>query len=148
LGFEPKANASFTITASALENVEGNTRIYLEDQKENVLINLRENATYDFTASASDLVDRFRLHFSPTDITLDNDVLYQVDVWSHDKTIYINNEQNIQGEVIVYNMMGQKVYHGTLEGNLNTIGMTGQSGYYIVKVISDQNLTTTKVFIN
>jgi hypothetical protein len=147
LGLEPKNATSFSITASELESFNPETRIYLQDTKENVVIDLRETDTYEFTGSSSDRVDRFLLHFSPTKIELKESPFIDVDVWSYDKNIFIDNGQNIQGEVTVYNMMGQKVYHGTLEGNLNTIGMTSQSGYYIVKVINDQNLKTTKVFI-
>ncbi len=147
LGLEPRVEATFTITASELESFDSKIKIYLEDQKEKVLINLREQETYEFEASLSDPIERFLVHFSQTEVTLTQHNFNEVDIWSNNKTIFIDNTDNYQGEVVIYNVMGQKVYHGTLEGSVNPIGMTSQSGYYIVRVITDQNLQTVKVFI-
>jgi len=147
LGFEPKDETTYKISASEFESFESKTKLYLEDLKERKLINLRENANYEFTGSPTDPIERFLVHFSQTEVTLTQHNFNEVDIWSNNKTIFIDNTNNYQGEVVIYNVMGQKVYHGTLEGSVNTIGMTSQSGYYIVRVITDQNLQTVKVFI-
>jgi len=147
VGFESEMESPFTIYAEGLDNINGYTYIYLEDIVENVLINLREQGSYEFDAATSDPINRFLVHFSQTEIKLGQHGFNELDVWANNKTVYINNEDNYQGEIQVYNVMGQKVYHQQLEGSMNTIGLDSQSGYYFIRVITDQTLQTTKVFI-
>ncbi len=50
--------------------------------------------------------------------------------------------------VVVYNLMGQEVDKMKLNGDeFNNFRLDIQQGYYIVKVISEQSISTEKVYI-
>ncbi|MEA3478843.1 MAG: T9SS type A sorting domain-containing protein [Bacteroidota bacterium] len=147
LGFEAKEDGVYTFVASELESFEAAMSITLEDLRDNVIIDLKEKETYEFTASPADAADRFVIHFSGPFAVNDIPEIEDLHIWAFDKNIYVNNESNHNGEIVIYNVMGQEILRQGLEGNLNQIGLDSQAGYYIVKVITDQQLQTEKVFI-
>ena len=55
------------------------------------------------------------------------------------------NGQN--GEIVIYNLLGQEVTRKTAVNGLNKISLTQGNAAYIVKVISDQAVVCQKVFV-
>jgi hypothetical protein len=63
LCFLTQVAGSFTFTATNLASFDSNISVYLEDVESNVLQNLRDDNTYDFTSAAINTTTRFKLHF-------------------------------------------------------------------------------------
>lgn len=70
MGLKPGANGSFTLSFDGLASFPNSSLIFLEDKLSGEWINLRENNSYTFDASTTDLQDRFNLHFTaPIELT-------------------------------------------------------------------------------
>ena len=63
LGFKACADGKFTITASQLNTFQPDATIRLEDVKLGTSQNLMQNPVYTFSASTTDVTNRFLLHF-------------------------------------------------------------------------------------
>ncbi|MBN2175123.1 MAG: right-handed parallel beta-helix repeat-containing protein [Bacteroidales bacterium] len=153
IGLNVGAEAEYTITAYDLESFGSSANIYLEDKFEKTIVNLSEQTDYTFTASPSDNSDRFLLHFGPIldieepVIAVNND---EFSIYSFDHSVYIRNNSNnlISGNVSIFNISGQEMGRAKLFAtNLNKIDLNLNSGYYMVKVITGNNVYTQKVFI-
>ncbi|MBE9491789.1 MAG: T9SS type A sorting domain-containing protein, partial [Bacteroidetes bacterium] len=146
LGFEVGADGIYTITASEFESFD-NEDILLEDLIEGITVKLKENRVYSFNASPGDLVERFVVHFSELfGIDEDSDI-DRMHIYSYNNSVYINNTDNNRGEAVIYNVLGQEILQKVLEDGMNKIDMNTMSGYYIVRVITEKNSYTEKVFI-
>jgi hypothetical protein len=153
IGLEVTAETEYTIIVNGLSSFGEGVSVYLEDLKENVMIDLSEQIDYTFIASPLDEADRFILHFGvlgiedqPVVAEKENDVY----IYSNENSIYIKNnlQQDFNGQVIVYNIMGQQVLNRKLDVvNLNKIDLYTETGYYVVKVFSDRGVYSQKVFI-
>lgn len=67
-------------------------------------------------------------------------------IYSYQKNIYINVDENTTGSITVYDVMGREVANTSIDGTLNVITLE-KSGYYIVKVLGNTNNSSEKVFI-
>jgi len=71
-----------------------------------------------------------------------------INIWSYTDIVYIQTPHNINGDIVIYDMVGQEVIQEqTNPDGLNQIRITKGTGYYFVKVISEQMLYTEKVLI-
>ena len=67
---------------------------------------------------------------------------------SGDQLIVVDNSGKNQGDVVVYNMMGQAIASGKLNGNaMLKLSMNVPTGYYLVKITSPQTTQSSKVFV-
>lgn len=153
MGLEVPAEAEYTIIVNGISSFS-DVSVYLEDTKEDVMIDLSNQIDYTFYASPVDVADRFILHFGVMGIEDQPQVavneVENVIIYSNDHNIYIksNNQQNLSGNVIVYNVMGQEVLNEKLENTLmNKKELFTETGYYIVKVFGDSGVYTRKIFI-
>ncbi len=145
LGFKAGVAGTYVINASQLESFT-TTDVFLEDRVTGSMVKLNDSPSYSFTASAGESTDRFKLHFGPVGIS--DKVSDNLKIYSVNKDIFVNIESNIQGDIIVYNLLGNEIASKTIVGNsLNKISLSVPTGYYLVKVISSQITTTSKVFI-
>lgn len=123
--------------------------ILLEDLKAARTINLQTEPSYSFKANVSDSPNRFILHFGGTlgigDPQKDNDLR----IYSYGKGIYISDiTGKSDGQIFVYNLMGKQMMQTKInEGTLTKINLNAPTGYYMVKVITDQKAYSGKVFI-
>ena len=140
VGFKTIESGVFTI--SAIETGEF-TELYLEDLITGTVTNIYES-DYSYTYTLGDQPNRFILHFSPLAIG-DLDVS-DINVFSYDKEVYVKVPENTNGEIIVYNMMGQEVVSTTITDVLNVITLEN-SAYYVVTVVSNESVVTKKVFV-
>lgn len=67
-------------------------------------------------------------------------------IWSDNHKIYVQSSE-INGIIVVYNMMGQKVISTKLEPGLNILPMSNKNAFYIVKVASANEVKSAKVFV-
>ncbi len=136
----------FTISASDIETFEVSTPLFLEDLKEELIINLRETNSYTFSATPEDDPDRFKVYFADPlgiDDPSNGDVY---NIYAYDNDVYVNFTGD-RGEIAVYNTIGQEVYRTAAENGLNTITLENGNSVYIVKVITEKSITSEKVFI-
>jgi len=152
--FECGENAEYTFTFNGIESFDWGTEVWLEDvQSGNNWISIPyDEFQYQFTGSPDDTIDRFNIHFfGPTYIpeeetAIEND---NIKIYASKNHAYIlNNSQEIIKHISIHNLMGQTIYEGKLpQQTLNKIFVSGQTGYYVVRVETDKNLYAEKVLI-
>ncbi len=74
---------------------------------------------------------------------------HNVRIWSYHDKVYISSENEVrEGEVLIYNTMGQVIAYKDLQNkSLNVIPLVTEPGYYIVKVIVNDRVSVGKVFL-
>lgn len=141
MGFVANSNGTYTI--EAVETSEFN-EVILEDKFANIFTNLlTSNYTFDYTLGANE--DRFNIHFAP--LSVSNINANDISIWSNEAKIYVNVPGAINGDIVVYNMMGQEIVRTNVAPGLNVIPMNNNNAYYVVKVVSSETAVTGKVYI-
>ena len=151
IGFKAGVDGKYSITASQLESFAPATAITLEDLKLATTQNLSQNPVYNFVAEKNDNSARFLLHFGSAFGMEEDPKDLPFTVYSSGNTVYIANASAslIQGHIYVYSTLGQTVLQEKIAGgNLTTISLNVSAGYYLVKVVTDADVYTTKVFIS
>lgn len=74
---------------------------------------------------------------------------HNVRIWSYHDKVYISSENEVrEGEVLIYNTMGQVIAYKDLQNkSLNVFPLVTEPGYYIVKVIVNDRVSVGKVFL-
>lgn len=147
IGLNPGFNAAMSITASGLGTFESHVPVWLVDHVANVQWNLRENPVYNFAANTNDDVNRFSIHFKNLTGVPGVDQP-AVNIYSFNKRIYIDAGQGNKGEAVVLNILGQELVREKLTGQLNVLSLPVSNTYVIVKVISDQGISSRKLFVD
>lgn len=148
VGFKAGVNGTYTINASDLNTFTNSTYIYLKDLKTNTIQDLNQNANYTFVGVTSDNAARFELIFTLTPLSIaTNQIVNTTNIYSYDNTVFVNSTDNVK-QISIYNTIGQSIYSvdkptGLFQYNLNG----NNTGYYIVKVITDKNVSSEKVFV-
>ncbi|MFZ4414284.1 MAG: T9SS type A sorting domain-containing protein [Bacteroidales bacterium] len=146
LGFEPKVNGNFTLTAGDIQSFNLASHIYLQDLKTNTTQDLRSNPTYTFAADITDNVNRFTIFFDlVAEVGIPTTTAKNNGIYSFGDKLYLPTIEKLT-TVSIYNMLGQEVvssFHPT--SNIFTVHQP--EGYYIVRVIANQNVITQKIYI-
>ncbi len=142
--------ANYTMTASGIETFAQGVTVTLEDLVAGTTQDLRVNPVYSFTSATADQENRFLLHFGGVFGVQDmNEGM--ISAYSWDKSIYVvNNSGKTIQSVIVYDLLGKELVSRTqIDGKTLKIDMPwAQTGYYMVKVITDQKPYSKKLFLN
>jgi len=137
---------SFSIEAKTISDIWG--PVYINDLKLGTSQDLTSNPVYSFTSATGDNAGRFLLTFSHVGIDENHKGNAFTVYSSDDQLIVIDNTGKNQGTVVVYNLMGQEVAGGKLNGNaMLKISLSVQTGYYLVKIMSPETTQSSKVFI-
>ncbi|MDB4303941.1 right-handed parallel beta-helix repeat-containing protein, partial [Desulfosarcina sp.] len=151
MALEVGAETEYTILASELNSFDSDVTIYLEDIKENVVINMNLQSDYTFMAAPGDETHRFNIYFEKSTPAADETIAESsVKIYSNSNSVYVRNRNaDLNNATIdVYNISGQKVYTDKLQDvPVNRFSLNLESGYYVVKVISTGEVTSQKVFI-
>jgi len=147
LGFSCGISGDFTIKFKGVESFGSEVQLYLKDIMENTMINLRESEIYTFSYSTGDEAERFKLFISsPQGIS---DIIgVDVNIYSFDNTIKISSSEVINGELIVYNIMGKKILSQEINSNESSIILNAARGTYLIKFVTDKGIITKKVYVN
>lgn len=151
LSFVCNIQGDYSLNFLGLESFETGTEIWLEDKiagGEWVSVNLNPN--YSFTASADDPADRFVIHFfGPTAID-ENGNPVTVDIYSHNKYAYVRNNTNETIKKIgIYTISGKLLFEtDDITFKNSKYYVSERTGYYAIRVITDKNVYTNKVFIS
>jgi hypothetical protein len=147
LGFKCGVSGTYNLTASGMESFDATTPIWLEDLKTGAIQNLRTNPAYSFTYNTSDVENRFKLHFKSAYSVPENS-LSGINIYSVLHTVVINNTTNLSGEVRIYDLTGRELTHTTMSSQNETrIPVNAAVGTYMVKVITNNGVASSKVFI-
>jgi hypothetical protein len=148
VGFQVGVPGEYTITASQLENVKSGITVVLEDIKEGTFTEMNINDSYVFTAEPIDEVHRFNIHFKDGFLGVDDINVSDVNIYSYEDQVYVQTPGTTPADIFIYDIMGQEILRTeSASGNLTKINLTHGTGYYVVKVLSDNTFTTKKVFI-
>ena len=140
VGFTAVEQGVFTI--SAIETSEF-ANVVLEDLFEDTQTDLLNNS-YTFTYNEGDEKARFIVHFTP--LAVPESFEEMVNIFSFNTDVYVTVPLNTEGNIVIYNIMGQEVASKRIEGTQNIIKLK-ESSYYVVKVLSNESVVTKKVFI-
>jgi hypothetical protein len=139
-GFKAGVPGIYTIN---INEVTGMANVILEDIETNTLTDLMDNA-YTFNYSLNDPEGRFIVHFTP--LAVPETFKELVNIFSFNSDIYVTVPAKTEGNIFVYNMIGQEIASKRIDGSQNIITLD-KSSYYIVKVLSNRNIITEKIFI-
>lgn len=144
----PAGGGDITLTPSDFRNLDANLLVYLEDKETGDYFNFLENPSYTFTAPEGDVTDRIYLIFNNNvginDINKEN-----IQIYSHKNAIYLNSSNDpFDGELNVFDLLGKNVFSTKISSNsYHPIYLNQPSGYYLVKLITEKESITQKVFI-
>ena len=150
VGMVIPTDGNYTLQLSGFETFPTLPVIMLEDLKNNSMQNMFQNPVYSFSAATTDNANRFLLHFAGSIGISDKTYGQSFHVFASDNSLFvIDNTGKNQGNVNVYNMMGQLIASTRLNRNATCkINLNVPTGYYIVKVVSNDQTYSGKVFIN
>jgi hypothetical protein len=144
VGFEPKVDGNFTITAEDVQSFNANSTITLIDLLTGATQNLRTNPTYTFAATTAQAINRFKVVFDLVVGINDMNAVANT-VYSFDNSIYIKTTEKVKS-VSVFNMLGQEVAN-IQQPTSNVLTLNQATGYYTVRVITEANVYSQKVYI-
>lgn len=148
VGFRVMTAGTYTISVSDY-NFDSNFPVYLEDTYTGEKISLNSTAQYTFSSAAGEFAGRFNLLFNPTSTQVEIADGSSIKVFANQQNLYINlNTADLShSKVEIYNVLGKKIMEQTLENNQTVLNLDVETGNYIVKVISDGDTKTAKIFI-
>jgi len=139
-GFKAGVSGIYTIN---IKEVTGMANVILEDLISGTQTDLMNNP-YTFNYNVDDQENRFIVHFTP--LSVPETFEEMVNIFSFNTDVYVTVPVNTEGNIYIYNMMGQEVASKRIEDVQNIITLE-KSAYYVVKVLSDESMVTRKVFI-
>ncbi|MCD4681689.1 MAG: T9SS type A sorting domain-containing protein [Bacteroidales bacterium] len=140
MGFTSTETGSYTI--SAIETSEF-SHVVLEDLVTGIQTDLL-TGSYTFEYATGEDEARFIVHFTP--LGIGDNFADLVNIWSSANNIYVKVPE-VTGDIVVFNMMGQEVVRTDIEPGTTVIPMNDVNTYYVVKVLTSDNVATGKVFI-
>jgi len=145
LSIQTVITGEYSLIFEGIESFSGDQLIYLEDKKDQVVIDLQEQSSYEFYSDPADLKNRFVIHFDePSTGTNPIDL---VKIFSYENVVYVEIPQEIDGSIQIYDITGRKVEESKAYTGKNQITLQQSSGNYIVKVIGSEGVISEKVFI-
>jgi hypothetical protein len=159
--FQCGYDGTYTFDFSGIDSFDPGAEIWLEDklvnqnnigERSSVKIT-EDNHMYSFTASPDDAYDRFVIHFfGPSylpNAVDENNAAEKIKIYSSGNSVYILNKSDEEiKEMSAYNMIGQEILRSKVPmQDLNKIDLNMTTGYYAVRVLTDKNIYSEKVFI-
>jgi len=149
VGIKAGATGTYTLKVGGESTFFYAKNILLEDLKTGSVQNLKANPSYTFTAGPNDNPERFHLRFQGPYGVSESPVKQDYNIYAAGKTIVIRdlsgNDQT--GNILVYNILGQKVGHQQTTGEITRIDLNSPAGWYIVTVLTNKGVISKKVFI-
>ncbi|WP_430812320.1 MULTISPECIES: Ig-like domain-containing protein [unclassified Carboxylicivirga] len=154
LSLQVPSTGTFTLRRIELTNIDETTDVYLEDRGAGdvpVIVDLKKEASYSFSADKGDCQGRFQIRFAPAEATGIEDELNEsssIVIRSINNTLLIENLPLLENVISVYTLSGNKLVETSTASSSYSCALT-TSGIYLVQV-KDANgmVTTRKVFVN
>lgn len=117
---------------------------YIEDTKTSTYHDLF-TGPYSFNYTVGDSEKRFLLHFGTTSVD-ENKPVSKTSIYSYQQTVYVNLDETVKGDIYIYNIAGQLVKaEESAMGHVRIV--LSSTGVYMVKVITEKETLTQKVWI-
>jgi len=141
MSFQTSVTGTYTIEAIGTSDF---ANVVLEDLVTGVQTNLLTDS-YTFNYTAGENAARFIVHFTP----LGSPELEanSIQIYANQNNIIVNVPVNVNGEVVVYNVVGQEIAKKAVEAGVNTLTVSDVNTVYIVKVMANNSVITEKVYI-
>jgi hypothetical protein len=149
LDFRAGVNTAYHLTIKGADSFE-NVSLILEDLKTGQKIDLSRQDSYNFSAVTGEDESRFVLHINGVTAVPNVNKTDGIQVFAFGNTVYLQatGQKILEGKVSVFNMLGQQVYAGLLNGNTKQqIRLNRKTGIYFVRVEEINRVVTRKVFI-
>ncbi|MFZ4706341.1 MAG: T9SS type A sorting domain-containing protein [Bacteroidales bacterium] len=140
VGMRVSTEGVYTIAAT---EVNGFSAISLEDTKTGTFTDLLK-VSYSFSYFPGENEQRFVLHFGSLSISETENSF--ANIFSYQKTAYINLKGQVKGDIYIYNISGHLVASVLSAHGSNRVDLDN-TGNYIVKVIMDNATVVRKVFV-
>ncbi len=139
LGFIKNEGTNFSIKLYESANMVMD--VWIRDKMLSIEQNLSIQATYYFNAGANDEPDRFELYFYPVSINEPGSPSDDLHIWSLNGNIQILNNNNLIGEITVFNLIGHRLREYKVDGQKRqSLSCNLSPGVYIV--VTSNNLST------
>jgi C1A family cysteine protease len=142
LGIHANTSSNYTISATATGSQD---KIVLEDTRTGIFTNLSTQPyTFDFVSGENE--QRFKLLFN----TLVSAETYETEsspaaVYCYHQTVHINFKNEVEGDISIYTLEGQRVATKLRAEGMNSINLPGR-GIYIVKVVTEKGAIVRRVW--
>ena len=150
LGFKTTISGQFTFKAEMVSSFtdNGNT-VYLEDLQTGIYQNLSLINTYQFNSGVTTGLNRFIVHFNPNITNINESSENNIQIFANKNDIHIDALNLLNGDLSVYDLLGQLVFTKYLSGVKSTIvNLKDQSDVYIVKYTTSDETITKRIFIS
>jgi len=122
--------------------------LVLEDKNTGEMTTITNGVTIPFHFSSDDDPNRFVLHINGVTAVPKVNKTDGIQVFAYDKTVYLHGQQRLNGNVSIFNTLGQQVYTGVLNGAAKQqIRLNQQHGVYFVRLKENNHVITKKIFI-
>jgi len=140
VGFTAQESGLYTITVQEINDI---AIVLLEDLINGQVTDLK-TSSYSFSYNKGDNEGRFIVHFAP--LSINDPVSGNINVFSDQNKINVIVPENTQGKIYISTILGQQVFTGQILDTKTTIPVS-ESGYYLVKVMTNTSVVTKKVFV-
>ena len=134
----------YTIRLNEISGDFNNYRIYLTGQ--NNLNTELTDTEFSFNAAEGTNTYLFQLSFQNKTSNLIFD-WQKTKVYAFDKDIMVQSTDELNGEINIFNLSGQKICHSTLNGKKTVINLQNETGIMLVQLINNGQMTHHKVTI-
>lgn len=146
--FESAFHGAVYNLAMATADIDPTWTVYLEDRKEEKMINLRGNATYTFLHDTRYVGNRFMVHINKVAGNINPDNWDHVVIYGNDEGINVAfaNPQSTTAEVLISTVAGQLVFSGTVTtGTRFVYPVRDDVAMYVVRVLSGTKVVSDKI---
>jgi hypothetical protein len=151
LNFQCGENGFYQITLSDRSMLDPSVKIYLRDKYLDKIICLSDGYGYNFRHEISNKKERFVVWINPSADIINNitpESYFSVTAAGNTITIWKNTVHELSGEICVVDMIGRVVKKQSFSNDKKTdFSIQAPGGYYIVTIISNQNVLNYKVLI-
>lgn len=150
LGVKVGYEGTYRITATALAHLPAGTSVVLVDKAAGYEQDLRVNPVYVTTLKADHYKDRFYLNLN---VGVEEELAGANDwyVYSENGNVVVQWELPLDynGEVAIFDAIGKEMTRHLVFQGMDRISMplSSATGYYYVRVISNDNINTKPVFV-
>jgi hypothetical protein len=140
---------NYTLTASQVESFGGYSNVFLEDRTAGSFTSFSATPIYKFIVSEpATIVGRFYLHFQDFTGVSQSEVIKDFNAYAADGIMNIQSLQQQSGKIAIFDMLGRTIATGRLEAGATTrINMLGNTGVYIVSVLTSKGISNTKILV-
>jgi hypothetical protein len=147
-------SGAYTFTADETASFQPGDSIIFEDRRLGVKQDLRSNPSYTCSVTAGDTSGRFYISFREGKVSgFNSPVIPSMTIKAFDDKIDIQffNENSAAANIQIYNMLGEPVFkvdNADISSKEYTIrGANPQNSIYIVKVMTDSQTFSQKVYL-